>query len=99
MRAITETHLAVGSTECAIVLSTGELIVYRSRSTLTTQGTNDLQDRELKSLTHISVEPWKRLVPYFALIAPERGGVQTVAISEIGMYGTLDLSYYLSTLL
>jgi hypothetical protein len=84
VKAVTEVHLAVGSMECAIVLSTGELFVYRSRSTQTTQGANGFQDRELRSLTHISVESWRSFVPYFALIAPERGGVQTAAISEIG---------------
>lgn len=85
-RTIIATHLAIESMECAIALSTGELLVYRPRSAKVVQGTEEPRDRQLRLLRHAWVDPWRNLIPYFAFFGPEQVPIQTVSISEIGKW-------------
>lgn len=83
--AIASAHLAPQSLECAVVLGTGEVAVYR----LNTPPSEDaavpktLEDSELISATHVSVERNHFFYPAFVLSA-SRGSVSALAMSDIG---------------
>ncbi|KAF5352734.1 hypothetical protein D9756_005911 [Leucocoprinus leucothites] len=84
-RSIIAAHFAPSTLECTITLNTGELLVYQSKSDLKSQPVNDsAHDPELRLLKHVTVEPWRKLAPYFALGRTEGGKILSVAISEIG---------------
>ncbi|KAF5388500.1 hypothetical protein D9757_004730 [Collybiopsis confluens] len=76
--------LASESLECAVVLSTGMVLVYRL-----VDGSGDIPseqecpDRELISLTHLSPSNGSRFTPYFALF-PDKGPVSACALADIG---------------
>lgn len=81
-RTILSTDFATEAMECAIALSTGEILVYRPKSARATKPANEIQ--QLKTLSHVATEPWRGLSPYFAFWAPEWGLVEAISISEIG---------------
>ncbi|KAJ3988441.1 WD40 containing snare-dependent exocytosis protein [Lentinula detonsa] len=76
--------LAPESLECAVVLSSGIIIVYRL---VPPPGTlpsfEELPDPELVSLKHISPGADSKFTPYFALL-PTRGQVSACAIADVG---------------
>ncbi|KAI0081067.1 hypothetical protein K474DRAFT_1656898 [Panus rudis PR-1116 ss-1] len=81
---IDSVHFAIESLETAVTLKTGELFLYRSVHGESTPGMpKQLEDRELVSLQHASVQPGRRYKPMFALM-PERGRVAAFALSDIG---------------
>ncbi|KIK70617.1 hypothetical protein GYMLUDRAFT_32661 [Collybiopsis luxurians FD-317 M1] len=77
-------NLASESLECAIVLSTGMVIVYRlapPASDLSSQ--EELADLELISLKHLSPSSDSRFTPFLALF-PDKGQVSACALADIG---------------
>jgi hypothetical protein len=85
VRSITTAHFVPGTLECAIALSSGELFVYRSQSTCGAQKISETQE-ELQLLNHVTVEPWRKFVPYFVLRRIEGGSIVCSAVSEIGEF-------------
>ena len=83
-RAITAVHFVPRTQECVIALNTGELLVYHPKNVQTAQQTKDVHDIELQLLKNITVEPWKKLAPYFALSRTEKETIVSIAVSEIG---------------
>lgn len=84
-RTITAVHFASQTQECAIALNTGELLVYHPKNVRGVQRSKEeVHDPELQLLTNITVEPWRKLAPYFALSRIEGGTIVSIAISEIG---------------
>lgn len=82
---IVSTHLAAQSLECAVVLGTGEVTVFRQSPPPTGDATvpRTLDDSELISVTHVCTGPHQRFQPSFVL-ATGRGPVSALAISDIG---------------
>lgn len=82
---IMSSHLARQSLECAVVLGSGEVAVFR----LNTPPSNDamlpkmLDDPELISATHVSIEHDRWFYPAF-IFSAGRGPVSALAISDIG---------------
>jgi syntaxin-binding protein 5 len=81
---IDSVHLARQSLECAVVLQTGEVVVYRlssgPREDVPRQG---ISDKELIFLEHIPPCRGRRYYP-FLMVVPEKGRVTAFAISDIG---------------
>ncbi|KAJ3721812.1 lethal giant larvae like, C-terminal-domain-containing protein [Lentinula raphanica] len=77
-------ELAPDSLECAVVFSSGLVIIYRLVSPPNTVPFEDLPDAELVSLKHLSPDSSKsKFSPYFALL-PTRGQLSACAIADIG---------------
>lgn len=81
---IVSTHLATQSLECAVVLSGGEVAVFRLGAPEDSGVLKALDDPELISTAHILPDPNRRFHPLFLLIAG-RGPVSALGISDIGM--------------
>ncbi|KAF9270713.1 hypothetical protein L218DRAFT_1013731 [Marasmius fiardii PR-910] len=74
--------------ECAISLSTGEVILYRMRSNYN-EGPNDSPDPELTSLEHLSCLPGFKFRPCL-LVNAKKGRVSAVSLADVGL---LAISY------
>lgn len=85
---IRQVSISPESLECAIILKTGELFIYKLNSEDEVSGA--ITDKELISLQHIPSTPLARYRPAL-MMASERGPVAAFASSDIG---ELD-SYYL----
>jgi len=83
-RTITAVHFVSRTQECVIALNTGELLVYHPKNVQTVQQIKKIHDIELQLLKNITVEPWKKLAPYFALSRIEGETIVSIAVSEIG---------------
>ncbi|KAH8099770.1 lethal giant larvae like, C-terminal-domain-containing protein [Cristinia sonorae] len=77
---IASVHLATESLECAAVLHTGEVILYRL---IHSGGLHHPEDAELVSLHHIPALPGNRFRPAFAILSG-MGSATAFAISDIG---------------
>jgi len=88
-RTITAVHFVSRTQECVIALNTGELLVYHPKNVQTAQQTKEVHDIELQLLKNITVEPWKKLAPYFALSRIEKETIVSIAVSEIGKWTCL----------
>ncbi|KXN88842.1 hypothetical protein AN958_06711 [Leucoagaricus sp. SymC.cos] len=73
-RSITGTQFVATTLECAITLSTGELLVYHPRPA---QSANPAGDQELRLLNYVAVEPWRNS-------RIEGESITSFSISEIG---------------
>ena len=96
---IVSSHLAPQSLECAIVLRSGEVAVFRLNSPQPGGATvpQILEDPELISAAHISTIRGRYFYPAFILV-PSRGPASALALSDIGqmiMY-LASLLFYLS---
>jgi syntaxin-binding protein 5 len=93
---IVSSHLAPQSLECAVVLRTGEVAVFRIASVPSgdTALPKTLDDAELISASHVSTGPNYRFQPLFVINAG-RGSVTALSISDIGNYPTTfpDVTY------
>ena len=82
-------HFAHESLECAVVLRSQAVILYRLDVPADTQpfGQQTLQDKELVSLAHIRTRVGRRYSPVLA-VKPDsaRGLVSSCALSDIGMW-------------
>lgn len=82
---IASVHLATEVLECAIVLRTGEVVVYKLAGSGVPAGLpTTLEDPELLSLKHVPVGDGQQFYPQF-MIMTGRGPVSSCAISDIGM--------------
>jgi len=71
--------------EVAVVLTSGEVILYRLRDETTVDvAPRALQDDQLLSLEHVAVAPDLRFKPYFMI--KSKGLVTTLAITDIGKW-------------
>lgn len=77
---IASAHLAAESLECAVVLRTGEVVLYR---TIHAPVSPRPEDEELISLQHIPDQSGFKFRPEFAILAA-MGPVTALAISDIG---------------
>lgn len=79
-------QVALEALECAVILSSGEVLIYHSVVNRAAPAPSKiLADTEIMLLDHIYVPPGRRLVPYFILSA-NKGPVETCALSDIGEY-------------
>lgn len=77
-------HLATESLECAIVLVTGELFLYRLTSTGRADPLHiETEDKELLIVEHVLSQSNQKYHPYF-MLAPGLGAVTSCALSDIG---------------
>ncbi|THH26967.1 hypothetical protein EUX98_g7215 [Antrodiella citrinella] len=89
---IASMHLASESLECAVVLKTGDVVLYRL---IHAGGPHELKDEELVTLHHILAAPGYRFRPEFAIMA-KMGPATAFAISDIGF---MAVAYTSGTLL
>jgi hypothetical protein len=83
---IQSVNVALEALECAVVLNSGEVLIYRPAVNRSGNASSKiLADTEIVLLDHIYSSPGRSLVPYFILAANE-GPVETCALSEIGVY-------------
>ncbi len=87
------------SLESAIVLSTGNVLVFRLQD-----GQHDVplyrecEDRELTCLEHLGVSAGYKYAPYF-ILSPSKGSVTACAISDIGKQSTVVLAAAMTNVL
>ncbi|PPQ63831.1 hypothetical protein CVT24_009781 [Panaeolus cyanescens] len=86
--AISSVHLAPEALECAIVLESGEVLVYHSRNSSPPDPSKSMADTEIILLNQARSRAESRLVPFFMLVAG-KGPVEACAISDIGIYRIL----------
>ncbi|KAJ4485744.1 WD40 containing snare-dependent exocytosis protein [Lentinula aciculospora] len=78
--------IAPESLECAVVFSSGLIIVYRFVSPPdSVTPFEELVDPELLSLTHLPPSLNSRFSPYFAFL-PNRGQVSACALADVGFF-------------
>jgi hypothetical protein len=78
------------SLECAVVLQSGVVVIYRLRSgSDSTAPHREASNQEIVILEHIPSHPGSRFYAYFMLI-PEKGLVTVCAISDIGAFEVLS---------
>ncbi|KAF9567769.1 WD40 containing snare-dependent exocytosis protein [Agrocybe pediades] len=83
-------QIAPEGLECAIALSSGDLLVYHPASNRNNPGTSKVvNDAQITLLTHVNPQIGRRLAPYFAF-TPMRGPVETFALADTGF---LAVSY------
>ena len=82
---IVSSHLAPQSLECAVVLKSGEVAVFRLNNPPSgdVMVPKTLDDPELISATHVSIVHGRYFYPAF-ILATARGSVSALAISDIG---------------
>ena len=78
-------QVALEALECAVILSSGEVLIYHPAMNRVPASPKILADTEIMLLDHIYVPPGRRLVPYF-ILAANKGPVETCALSDIGEY-------------
>lgn len=88
---IIDVQLAVESLEVGIVLSGGEVLVYRmaDRQGITAR---QLPDKRLVSLEHVPVADGLRFKPYFLVTA--ESPVTAFAISDVGEYSSRSYEFF-----
>jgi len=87
---IQSVHLAPEALECAVVLNSGDVVVYYSSTNDDPQPSATKQvDAAIIKLDHIRL-PHSRFQPFFMLSA-QRGPIETCAMSEIGRSSVLHL--------
>lgn len=80
-------EVAPEALEFAVVLNTGDVVVYRSSPT--SPNVANIPDSQITPLKQVVPQPEKRLSPYF-LIPAGKGNVEACALSDIGF---LAVSY------
>lgn len=80
---ISSVHIAPEALECAIVMESGEVLVYHSRNSSPPDPSKSLSDTEILLLNQSRSRPESRLIPFFMLVAG-KGPVEACAISDIG---------------
>lgn len=77
-------EMASESLECAIVFSTGMVVIYRLiPPSANPTPREELPDAELLSLKHLSPPMDSRFSPYFALL-PDKGQVSACSLADVG---------------
>ncbi|KAF8808127.1 WD40 containing snare-dependent exocytosis protein [Phlegmacium glaucopus] len=84
---IQSVHVAPEALECAVALTSGDIVVYRPSMGL--PPSKIVADIEIILLDGIRSTPTRRLEPYF-MLTPNRGSIATCAISDTGF---LAVSY------
>lgn len=79
---IQSVHVAPEALECAVPLTSGDIVVYRPSMGLPPSKVS--ADAEIILLDHIRSTPGRRLEPYF-MLTPSRGSVAACAISDTGL--------------
>jgi hypothetical protein len=77
---IQSVHVAPEALECAVALTSGDIVVYHPSMGLSPSKV--IADMEIILLDHIISTP-RRLKPYF-MLTPSRGSIATCAISDTG---------------
>jgi hypothetical protein len=80
---IASVHLSTEALECHVVLTMGEVVVYRLRSGETSKAYRHAEDKELTILEHIPRMNSAQFNPYL-MLALGRGPVVAYATSDIG---------------
>ena len=80
---IQSVHVAPEALECAVALTSGDIVVYHP--TLGLSPTKVIADIEIILLDHIRPTPGRRFEPYF-MLNPNRGLIATCAMSDIGLF-------------
>ena len=76
-------HVAPEALECAVALTSGDIVVYHSAMGLSPSKVT--VDMEIILLDHIHPSPGRRFEPYF-MLNPNRGLVATCAMSDTGSF-------------
>ena len=79
--AIQSVHVAPEALECAVALTSGDIVVYHPSKGVSP--TKVIGDTEIILLDDIRSTPGRRLKPYFILCS-SRGSIATCAISDTG---------------
>lgn len=80
---IESVQLASESLECSVAFRSGELVVFRLQTAVTSY--KEVSDKELVSLQHIEPAPGRRFRPYF-LLTSGKGPLTASAISDAGKF-------------
>jgi syntaxin-binding protein 5 len=78
---IQSVHVAPEALECAVALTSGEIVVYHSATS--TMGLSPSKATDVVLLDHIRPTPGRR--PYF-MLNPNRGLIAICAISDTGSF-------------
>ena len=78
---IQSVHVAPEALECAVALTSGDLVVYHPSRGLPSP--DIIADTEIILLNHICSTPGRRFEPYF-MLTPDRGSIAACAISDTG---------------
>lgn len=77
-------EVAPEALECAVILQSGEVLVYHPRESRPKPSSPKISaDAQIVLLDHIYSPPGSKLVPFFMLTA-EKGPIETCALSDIG---------------
>jgi hypothetical protein len=93
---IVDVRLAVESLEVGLVLSGGEVLVYRmaDRQGVTAR---QLPDKRLTSLEHAPVADGLRFKPYFLITTDSESAVTAFAISDVGEHSSRTYELFFLT--
>ena len=91
---ISSTYFAPQSLECAVVLQSGEIAVFRQAEGVILQ--QNVKDQEIISASHLPVATGQKFHPSFLLIA-KRGPATACALSDIGEDLDLYSNYHMLT--
>ena len=80
---IQSVHVAPEALECAVALTSGDIVVYHPAMGLSP--TKVIADMEIILLDHIRPTPGRRFEPYF-MLNPNRGLIATCAMSDTGSF-------------
>ena len=80
---IQSVHVAPEALECAVALTSGDIVVYHPAMGLSP--TKVIADIEIILLDHIRPTPGRRFEPYFMLNS-NRGSIATCAMSDTGSF-------------
>ena len=80
---IQSVHVAPEALECAVALTSGDIVVYHSAMGLSPSKVPS--DMEIILLDHIRPSPGRRFEPYF-MLNPNRGLIATCAMSDTGSF-------------
>ena len=88
---IVASHLALESLECAVVLRSGEIVVFRQGPSTRERPVQqlDLDDQELISTAHIPIIDEGIFRPLFVMLAG-RGSVTACCLADIGTLFVID---------
>ncbi|KAF9486583.1 hypothetical protein BDN70DRAFT_846519 [Pholiota conissans] len=87
---IQSVDVAQEAQECAIALTSGEVLVYHPRESRSSPSSPNISsDAQIVMLDHVYSPPGSDMVPFFMLTS-EKGPVETFALSDIGF---LAVSY------
>jgi syntaxin-binding protein 5 len=80
---IQSVHVAPEVLECAVALTSGDMVIYHPAMGLSSPKT--IADTEIILLDHIRPTPGRRFQPYF-MLTPRRGSIATYAMSDTGSF-------------